>query len=309
MFPPFWNTDNMANYITIGTYDGVHLGHQKIIKATIKESLKHGMKSIVVYFPLSPRFYFSGKNSNCLITLPEERNLLLKNMRVDKYESIVFDANVGTMSAEDFFNNIIIGHYDASGICVGHDFAFGKDRRGNLSFLKEMCAKKSIHFKHMSFVNFKSHKISSSLIRRQLILGNIEDANKCLGWNYSITGKIIKGARIGRQLGFPTANINVPALKIIPPGVFAVKLILDGNIYNGVANSGYRPTIDKSKSHLILEAHILDFDKNIYGKTLKIEFLKRLRGEKKFGLPESLKKQIAEDIKAAKAYFLLSPNH
>lgn len=293
----------MANYITIGTYDGVHLGHQKIIKASIKESLKHGMKSIVVYFPLSPRFYFSGKNSNCLITLPSERDLLLKNIRVDRYERIAFNANVAAMSAEDFFNNIIVGHYDASGICVGHDFAFGKDRQGNLNFLKKMCVKKSIHFKHMSFVNYKSHKISSSLIRRQLTLGNIEDANKCLGWNYSITGKIIEGARIGRQLGFPTANIDVPALKIIPPGVFAVKLILDGETYNGVANAGYRPTIDKTKSHLILEAHIFDFNKNIYGKTLKIEFLKRIRGEKKFGLPESLKKQIVEDARVAREYF------
>ncbi|MCK5582965.1 MAG: hypothetical protein KAI33_04205, partial [Elusimicrobiales bacterium] len=149
----------------------------------------------------------------------------------------------------------------------------------------------------------ENHKISSSLIRRQLTLGNIEDANKCLGWNYSITGKIIEGARIGRILGFPTANIDVPDLKIIPPGVFAVKIMLDGDIYNGVANAGYRPTIDKSKSHLILEAHIFDFDKMIYGKTLRIEFLKRLRGEKKFSLSESLKKQITEDVSVAKKYF------
>ncbi len=293
----------MANYITLGAYDGVHLGHQKIIKAAIRESQKHGMKSIVLYFPLSPKFYFSGKNSNCLITIPKERDLLLKNMRVDRYEKIIFDAKMAVMSAEDFFTKIIIGHYDASGICVGHDFAFGKDREGNLNFLKKKCAENSIHFKHMSFVNYKKHKISSSLIRRQLTRGNIEDANKCLGWNYSITGKIIKGARIGRQLGFPTANIDVPDLKIIPPGVFAVKLMLDGNVYKGVANAGYRPTIDKSKSHLILEAHIFDFTKNIYGKILKIEFLKRLRGEKKFGLPESLKKQITEDVKMAKEYF------
>ena len=293
----------MPNYITIGTYDGVHLGHQKIIKAAVKESLKRGMKSTVLYFPLSPRFYFSGKNSNCLITLPGERDLLLKNMRIDRCDSVVFDASVAAMSAEDFFNNIIIGHYDARGICVGHDFVFGKDREGNLNFLKKICLKKSIHFKHMAFVNFENHKISSSLIRRQLTLGNIEDANKCLGWNYSITGKIIEGARIGRILGFPTANIDVPDLKIIPPGVFAVKIMLDGDIYNGVANAGYRPTIDKSKSHLILEAHIFDFDKMIYGKTLRIEFLKRLRGEKKFSLSESLKKQITEDVSVAKKYF------
>ncbi|MCG2726630.1 MAG: riboflavin biosynthesis protein RibF [Elusimicrobia bacterium] len=293
----------MANYITIGAYDGVHLGHQKIIKAAVKESLKHRMKSVVLYFPLSPRFYFSGKHSNCLITLSGERDLLLKSMKIDKCESIVFDANVAAMSAEDFFNDIIIGRYDANGICVGHDFAFGRHREGNLNFLKKMCLKKSIHFKHMAFVNYKSHKISSSLIRRQLTLGNIEDANKCLGWNYSITGKVIKGARIGRVLGFPTANIDVPDLKIIPPGVFAVKIILDGDTYKGAANAGYRPTINKTKSRLVLEAHILDFDKMIYGRTLKIEFLKRLRGEKKFGLRESLKKQIAEDIRIAREYF------
>jgi len=293
----------MANYITIGTYDGVHLGHQKIIKAAIKESRKHGMKSVVVYFPISPRFYFSGKKSNCLITIPKERDILLKNMRIDRCESMLFNAKVAAMSAEYFFNNIIIGHYNASGICVGHDFAFGKDREGNLNFLKKMCAEKSIHFKHMSFVNYKNHKLSSSLIRRQITRGNIEDVNKCLGWNYSITGKIIKGARIGRQLGFPTANIDVPSLKIIPPGVFAVKLFLGANVYEGVANAGYRPTIDKTKSHLILEAHIFDFNKAIYGRTLKIEFLKRLRGEKKFGLPGSLKKQITEDVKVAREYF------
>lgn len=293
----------MANYITIGTYDGVHLGHRKIIQKTIRESLKFGMKSLVLYFSFPPKFYFSDKNSDCLITLPEERESILKNMGIERVSDVIFDDKIASMSAEDFFENIIVRRYDAKGLCIGHDFALGRKRSGDLNFLKKACLKKSIHFNHLSFVNYRKHKISSSLIRRQLILGDIEGANKCMGRNYSISGKVIKGARIGRILGFPTVNIDVPDLKIIPPGVFAVKITMEGDVYLGVANAGYRPTIDKSKSRLILEAHILDFDKMVYGRTLKIEFLKRIRGEKKFSLTESLQKQIALDVRAAREYF------
>ncbi|MCK5582274.1 MAG: hypothetical protein KAI33_00710, partial [Elusimicrobiales bacterium] len=211
----------MANYITIGTYDGVHFGHQKIIQKTIRESPRLGMKSLVLYFSLPPKFYFSGKNSNCLITLPKERELILKNMGVERVFEVGFDDEIASMSAEDFFENIIVRRYGAKGLCIGHDFALGRERTGNLNFLEKACHEKSIHFNHMSFVNYRKHKISSSLIRRQLISGDVEGAGKCMGRNYSITGKVIKGARIGRILGFPTVNIDVPDLKIIPPGVFA----------------------------------------------------------------------------------------
>jgi riboflavin kinase/FMN adenylyltransferase len=294
----------MSSYLTIGTYDGVHLGHQKIIKTLIRESLKRGLASALAYFPLPPRLFFSNETENCLITLPGEREELIRRLRVEHITEVPFDSVLAEMSAEKFFNNIILKAHGAAGLCVGQDFAFGKGRRGSIEFLRRHCAAAGIRFKAMSFVTFGGHKISSSLIRTFLRNGRVEEANKCLGWNYSASGKVIRGAGLGRRLGFPTANIAVHPAKILPPGIFAAKVRLDKEVFYGVVNVGRRPTVDSLGGRLLLEVHILDFDRDIYGRRLETEFLRHLRPEHKFGSKEALQRQILQDIRIARKYFV-----
>ena len=293
----------MPSYLTIGTYDGVHLGHQKIIRALIRESLKRGLDSALAYFPLPPRFFFSGEKENCLITLPGEREERIRRLGVKNITKIPFNNALAAMSAEEFFNKIILNARSARGLCVGRDFALGKDRKGDLGFLRRRCASAGVGFKAISFATFKGRKISSSLIRAFLRKGRVDLAAKCLGWNYSVSGKVVRGAGLGRRLGFPTANIDAHPAKILPPGIFAVKVRLGDEMFYGVANAGRRPTVTTSVGGLLLEVHILDFDRNIYGRRLEVEFLRRLRPERKFGSREALQRQILSDIKTARKYF------
>jgi len=293
----------MSSFLTIGTYDGVHLGHQKIIKALIRDGLKRGVQSGLAYFPLPPKFFFSKVSENCLITLPEEREELIRNLRVDNITEVPFNSALAEMSAEKFFKDIILGAHSAEGLYVGRDFAFGKDRKGNTEFLRKRCFDAGIRFKAMSFVAYGGHKISSSLIRTFLRNGRVETANSCLGWNYTVSGKVVKGAGLGRRLGFPTANILPHPAKILPPGIFAVKVRLGGETFCGVADSGRRPTVNTLGGRRILEVHIPEFDRDIYGRVLNVEFLRYLRPEKKFGSREALQSAILQDVKTAGKYF------
>ena len=303
----------MSSYLTIGTYDGVHLGHQKIIGALVRESLKRGLKSALAYFPLPPKFVFSNEAENCLITLPAEREERIRRLGVEDITELPFDAALAEMSAETFFHDVILEAYSAAGLYVGQDFAFGKGRRGNTGFLRTRCAAAGIRFKAMSFVTFGDHKISSSSIRTFLRNGRVEEANKCLGWKYSVSGKVVRGAGLGRRLGFPTANISAHPAKILPPGVFTAKVLLDRKVFDGVVNVGRRPTIDSPGGRLtqvskvygppVMEVHILDFDRDIYGRLLRTEFLRRLRPEHKFSSKEALQRQILQDIGIARKYF------
>lgn len=292
----------MKNYITIGTYDGVHVGHQKILKTLVKESLKHGMENLVIYFPFPPKFFFARENSSCLITAPDEREKLLYSLGVSGVKKISFDSRLALMDADSFFEEVLMNKFNMGGMCVGQNFAFGRDRKGHVEFLKNKCTEKQIHFNAVSCVKLNNHTISSSVIRTLLRNGHVELANKMLSREYEISGKVIKGSGLGRLLGFPTANLEIDSSKILPPGVFVVQVHLGSDYYFGVANVGKRPTIETLQDRLLLEVHILDFSKMIYGKNLDVKFLKRLRGERKFESREALQKQILKDIHSAREY-------
>jgi len=294
----------MSSYLTIGTYDGVHLGHRKIIRTLVGESLKRGLDSALAYFPLPPRLVFSKETENCLITLPAEREVLIRRLGVEDITELPFDSALAELSAETFFNDIIRKAHGAAGLCVGQDFVFGKGRRGNIDFLRARCAAAGIRFRVMPFVTFGGHKISSSLIRTFLRNGRIEEANKCLGWNYSMSGKVVRGAGLGRRLGFPTANIAVHPAKVLPPGIFAAKVRLGKEVFDGVVNVGRRPTVDSLGGRLTMEVHILDFDRDIYGRRLETELLRYLRSERKFNSKEALQGQILQDVRIARKCFV-----
>lgn len=286
----------MKNYITIGTYDGVHLGHRKVIHALIKESRKRGMKSLVLYFPFPPREVISGVQ-NSLITLPHERKMLLESLGVDRAVELPFTAEMAATSCRNFFREILMSRFRAGGILVGRDFVFGRDRRGDVKFLKRECGRNSVYFKVVPFVMSQDHKVSSSTIRTLLRVGDIQDANHRLGRHYEVSGRVIKGLRFGRLLGFHTANMDVDPIKILPPGVFAVRVGIGRRMYYGAANVGVGPTV-KPGAKQMLEVHMLNFSKTIFGRLLRVEFLRRIRSERKFASVEALQRQILKDIKS-----------
>lgn len=293
----------MLNFLAIGTFDGVHLGHRKIIKTAIREALCRGLKSRIVYFPFPPKFFFSGETEGCLITLPEERERLIADLRPDEVEALPFDKALSSMSADAFFTGLLLGKFKVGGLCVGPDFAVGKGREGHLDFLRGASKEAGIAFKSVAFATRGGHRISSSLIRSHLREGAVEEANRCLGWNYIASGPVIKGAGLGRKLGFPTANVGVHPSKILPPGIFAAKVKVGHESHNAVLSVGRRPTVNTLGGRVILEAHILDFSRMIYGKKVEVTFLKHLRPERKFNSRDSLVAHINADIATARKFF------
>lgn len=293
----------MLNFTAIGSFDGVHLGHRRLVRAAVREALRRGMASRIVYFPFPPKFFFSGELENCLITLPEEREALLEALRPDAVEPLVFDRTLAAMPAADFFNRVVLDRFASGGLCVGPDFAVGRGREGHLDYLKAASRQAGIAFRAVPFSRRGGHKISSSLIRARLREGRVEEANACLGWHYSVSGPVVKGAGLGRKLGYPTANVGAHPSKILPPGIFAARVKVGHDTHEAVLSVGRRPTVNTLGGRMILEAHILDFSRTIYGRKMEVTFLKHLRPERKFSSKESLIKHIDGDILAARRYF------
>ncbi|MGB2579174.1 riboflavin kinase/FMN adenylyltransferase [Elusimicrobium simillimum] len=289
------------NFITIGTFDGVHKGHGMLFARLKTLAKKHKMNSMVLYFPLPPKTLMSPVPELTVLTLPDEKLALIKQAKPDYADALNFKA-CKNISRENYFD-ILLKTYNMGGLLVGRDFAFGKDRKGHIDFLRKACAKAGIVLEVEDF--FKTaktdgHKISSSLIRKTLAEGDVKTANKYLGRPYSVSGIVVKGKQLGRQLGYPTANLDIGIYKILPLGVFAVEAVIGKEKFKAMANIGYRPTVNPIHSNVpLVEVNILNFNRDIYGKTLTINFVSKIRGEKKFnGLP-ALIKQLGTDARAA----------
>lgn len=293
----------MLSFTAIGSFDGVHLGHRRLIRAAVREALRRGMDSRIVYFPLPPKFFFSGELENCLITLPEEREALIGSLRPDFVDPLVFNETLASMPAADFFSRVVLERYASGGLCVGPDFAVGRGREGHRDFLRAASRQAGIAFKAVPFATRGGHRVSSSMIRARLREGRVEEANRCLGWNYTVSGPVIKGAGLGRKLGFPTANVGAHPAKILPPGIFAARVKVGRERHDAVLSVGRRPTVNTLGGRMILEAHILDFSRTIYGREVEVTFLKHLRPERKFASKESLVSHIRADIAAARRFF------
>lgn len=283
-------------FITIGTFDGVHLGHKFIFDVLKKLAAKNNMQPLILTFDFAPKLLKNKDTKNKVLTLPDEKLSLLKqeNCEVKKLD---FE-KIKNLTCQEFFD-ILIKDYKMGGILAGEDFAFGKDRLGKKDFLAKACTENNIIYSCQNFVNNKEgRKISSSLIRKFLEQGEVAAAAKLLGHFYTLKGLIIKGQQLGRQMGFATANLKIDTCKILPKGVFAVKVFLDAKEYKGVCNIGLRPTVEKNGQPLC-EVHIINFDRDIYGKILKIALVAKIRGEKKFDSLGELIQQINKDTASA----------
>jgi len=293
----------MKYALTIGSYDGVHLGHKKILDLLTNYAKRNSIKSAVIYFPIPPKLYIHKNFKNNLITTPDEREKLIKNTGIDEIVKINFNKRFSRKNALEFFTDFIVKKLDPEYIVVGRDFSMGRDRQANYLWLKEICKINSIKCKILNFVKYRKHKISSSLIRHFLHSAMILEANECLGRSYSVCGMVVKGAQLGRKLGYPTANIEINPLKILPRGIYAVKVKLGDKKYNGVSSIGIRPTLKTLDMKVICEVHILNFSENIYNKKIEVFFINKLRNEMKFNNLKELANQISIDIKNAKKFF------
>ena len=288
--------------LAIGNFDGVHLGHQKIIDELIEYSKIKNCSSAILSFKPHPRQFFSDEYRNFQIITEEEKIYLLDKQGIDHYFSLLFDENIASMSPKDFITKILVEKLHSKHLIVGYDFKFGKDRKGNASLLQEQS--KTFGF-DMNIIqpitsNYNAVAYSSSRIREFIRDGNMEKANLFLGRNWSMHGTVIKGDRRATAMNFPTANL-IPGELIHPKkGVYAIRARYIDKWSNGIANFGERPTVDGKR--LLLEAHLFEFNQNIYGKELTVEFLTFIREEKKFDNFALLAEQIQKDIQLVKAY-------
>lgn len=286
--------DNISkSVVTIGNFDGVHKGHQVLIKKTVKFANENNLKSIVFTFENHPINYFKNKKIKNIITNSEKISKI-KKLGVDILIMIPFDSYMTKISPLEFIKEILIDKLDAKKIIVGHDFTFARRKEGNTKILKEMSFKYRFDLEIVNSIDINDIRVSSTHIRELVDNGDVDKVNKYLGYNFLIKGKIIKGKQLGRTIGFPTANIKINDDLLIPKkGVYVTSVYIDDNIYYGATNIGYNPTV-KGES-LSIETNILEFSEDIYGKIIKLEFLERMRDEKKFNSIDELKLQLKKD--------------
>ena len=295
---PNLNHKHYNGVIAIGNFDGLHLGHQKVINEAKRRAKINKLPFGVMTFEPIPVMFFNQKLKNHRINSLEQKKFFLKKLKIDFLIIIKFNKNFSTLSAEKFIKKIIYEKTKCRYLYVSRNFKFGYKRQGNIKTLRKF--EKLFDYKRVVTTSYKKKKriISSTKIRQNISAGKIEEANKLLGRNWSIEGKVIKGQKRGRQIGFPTCNLKLRNYIIPKLGVYAVRVSNKNFNKNGIANIGYRPTFNGQS--LLLETNIFGFKKNLYNKVINISFKKFIRPEKKFKNLEYLKKQIKLDIKQAK---------
>ncbi|MEZ4801312.1 MAG: bifunctional riboflavin kinase/FAD synthetase [Gelidibacter sp.] len=288
--------------LTIGTFDGVHIGHQKIIKRLIKVGKEKKLKTVVLTFFPHPRMVLQKNSDIQLLNTIEEREAILTSLGLDQMVTKTFTKEFANLSAEEFVKTILVDTLQAKYIIIGYDHQFGKDRSANIDDLKVFGDDYDFEVEEISAQDVENVSVSSTKIRTALQQGDIVTANSYLGYHYFLTGTVIKGKGLGKQIGFPTANIHIKEdYKLIPKnGVYVVKGTIQGETVFGMMNIGTNPTVDGK--YQSIEAHFFDFEKDIYGEILKVEFLKRLRDEQKFESLEFLQAQLKKDKLDAKKF-------
>jgi len=286
--------------ILIGNFDGVHIGHRKLFELAKKYKKKFKLKIGVLTFEPMPKMFFNKKIKNFRISNLDQKYQLLKKLSVDFIINKKFDKRFSKIKSLDFIKNVIHKKLKAKFVFVSNNFKYGNKREGNVSQLINFEKKYDYKIIKSEPKKIKKKVISSSLIRNLLRKGNLEKANKYLKRNWSIIGKVEKGRKLGKKIGFPTCNLDIKEYVLATPGVYAVKAARqNSNTWiKGIANLGYRPTFNQKK--LLLEVHLFNFSGNLYNKYLTVEFLKFIRKEKKFKNAEQLKKQIKSDLLIAK---------
>lgn len=286
---------NKPTIVTIGTFDGVHLGHKKILEQIVENAHSQNCESLVLTFFPHPRTILQADSEMKQLNTLAEKTNLLSALGIDNLVIHPFDAAFSRLTAEEFVKQVLVDTFKIKKIIIGHDHRFGRNRTANIDDLIEFGNKFGFEVEEISAKEINEVSISSTKIRNALTEGNIELANNYLGYYYSLTGIVSKGKQLGRTIGFPTANIKiVEEYKLIPQnGVYIVQSNLDGIMYHGMMNIGTRPTVDGTTQ--TIEIHFFDFQKELYNQKITISLLHRMRSEQKFESVDALKKQLDKD--------------
>lgn len=303
------NREFSRSVVTIGNFDGVHLGHRKIIGLAVQGARKISAQSIVYTFRPHPRVALQPEKPFRLLNTYDEKIGLISGLGPNLLIEEPFSREFSTTSADDFFEKIIIGILKAEAVVVGHDFSFGRGREGHLETLKSFCQKTHLDLTILPPFTVHNEIVSSSKIRSSLDQGKIEEANLFLGYRFSYQGIVVKGDGRGRKLGFPTCNLQTHPKLDLPLGVYLTWTVLKNRApLRSVTNIGIRPTFQSSQSvngtAVLVETHILDFSEDLYGLPVEIQFVAKLREEKKFESIETLKEQIQTDIGTARSQLI-----
>jgi len=307
-----------SSIVALGTFDGVHRGHQRVIRTTKDIARRNGKRTLAVTFEPPPRAVIRRKRQKVgLITTLKQKEEIIRNLGIDAMLVIHFNRKLAQLEPEEFVRKVIYKSIGAGRVVVGPDFRFGKNRLGNVALLKRLGRKYGFGVTTVGEVKIGNVKVSSSRIRQLLWRGKIEKANRLLGRYYTISGIVKKGSGRGKELTFPTANLDVSGNLILPQGVYAVAVNVRGKKHIGVANIGTRPTflprhrfspqdVTRKYTSPVVEVYILNFRGNLYRQKLEIALIKRIREEMKFGTPEELVERIEKDIRFAKKLKLSS---
>jgi riboflavin kinase/FMN adenylyltransferase len=288
---------------TIGNFDGIHLGHQAVLGQLAEKADDLKLPTTVISFEPLPREYFSHGHSATRLTRTREKVQALKRYSVDRLLLLHFNEELAALSAEAFVQRILVDGLDIRHLVIGDDFRFGKGREGDFHFLREMGGHYGFHVSNMVAFPIGNHRVSSTRIRDALIQGDLATAEQLLGRPYRLSGRVIHGNKLGREIGFPTANMRFGNYNPPLSGIFVVEVFgLDEEPWPGVASLGVRPTIDKDNTEYFLEVFLFDFHEDIYGRHLQVDFLHKLRDEERYEGLDALTTQIKIDVENAKQF-------
>ncbi len=288
--------------LTLGTFDGVHIGHKKILKKLTQNTENQKYESLVLTFFPHPRMVLQEHSDIKLLNTIDEKIDLLEKIGIENLVIHPFDEAFSRLTAEEFVSNILVDRFHIQKIVIGHDHRFGRNRTANIDDLIAYGKEYGFEVEQISVQEINDISVSSTKIRNALLEGDMALANDYLGYNYFLTGSIIQGKQLGRTIGFPTANLKIEEnYKLIPQnGVYIVKSIIDGQNVFGMMNIGFNPTVDGQKQSI--EIHYFDFDADLYNQKISVSILQRIRSEQKFESVDLLKEQLEKDKKTALAF-------
>ena len=288
-------------FLAIGVFDGVHLGHQAVISTSAQHAQAANGTPVVVTFDPHPEKVLRPEKAPHLLTARQHKISLIRALGVRHLLIIAFDKQFAATEPEDFVHELVTHSKPLREICVGHEWSFGKNRRGTLELLGKLGARWNFDVVGIQAVTLRNGEIvSSTAIRQAIDAGDLAKAAQMLGRDYTILGTVVRGDDLGKKLGFPTANLSAHSEQFPPNGVYFADAILEGKTYPGVVNLGYRPTVSSERSERVLEIHLFDFERDIYGENLEVRFIRYLRPEKRFENVDALVHQIERDVQQAR---------
>jgi riboflavin kinase / FMN adenylyltransferase len=287
-------------FLAIGVFDGVHRGHQAVISTSAEHARAVNGTPVVVTFDPHPEKILRPQGAPHLLSATQHKIALIRALGVEHLLIITFDKQFAATEPEGFVQKLVAHSKPLREICVGHEWSFGKNRRGNLDLLKKLGAEFDFNVVGIPPVKINAAVVSSTAIRQAIEKGDLAKGAEMLGREYTILGTVTRGDNLGKKIGFPTANLSAHSEQFPPNGVYAAEARIDGELHRGVINLGVRPTVSAGKSERVLEIHLFDFNRDIYGQDVEVRFLKFLRPEKKFENLDALVQQIRQDVQQAR---------